>query len=159
MPFKQLTEYAMKVKNGDNVVVIYDGLLDNGDIFESSEASGPLEFRVGEGSVMPAFEAQILGLQAGESKTFHLPPAEAHGQSNPELIHTVERSVLPNPEQLTVGLVLGLTVDHEGKKEKVPAMVTALTEQQATVDFNHPLAGKTLTYTVTVQSVTPPPEP
>ena len=145
----------MKVKTGDTVVVVYDGLLDNGDIFESSETSGPLEFVVGEGSVMPAFEEQIVGLQAGEKKTFQLAPAEAHGQSNPELIHTVERSVLPNPDQLTVGLVLGLTVDHEGKKEQVPAMVTAIDGDQITVDFNHPLAGKTLTYRVTVQSITP----
>jgi peptidylprolyl isomerase len=144
----------MKVKTGDTVVVVYDGLLDNGDIFESSETSGPLEFTVGEGSVMPAFEEQIIGLKQGEQKTFQLTPTEAHGQSNPELIHTVDRSVLPNPEQLTVGLVLGLTIDHEGKKEKVPAMVTAMNGNQVTVDFNHPLAGKTLTYRVTVQSIT-----
>jgi len=144
----------MKVKPGDTVVVVYDGLLDNGDIFESSETSGPLEFKVGEGSVMPAFEEQILGLTQGEQKTFQLAPAEAHGQSNPDLIHTVDRFVLPNPDQLTVGLVLGLTIDHEGKKEKVPAMVTAMNGNQVTVDFNHPLAGKTLTYRVTVQSIT-----
>lgn len=144
----------MKIKQGDTVVVLYDGLLDNGDIFESSEASGPLAFTVGEGSVMPGFEKELLGLQQGEQKTFQLAADEAHGPSNPELIHTVERSVLPNSEQLTVGLVLGLTIDHEGKKEKVPAMVTALNGDQVTVDFNHPLAGKTLTYRVTVQSIT-----
>jgi len=143
----------MKVKPGDTVVVVYDGLLDSGDIFESSETSGPLEFTVGEGSVMPAFEEQILGLKEGEQKTFKLAPDEAHGPSNPDLIHTVDRSVLPNPDQLTVGLVLGLTIDHEGKKEKVPAMVTAMNGDQVTVDFNHPLAGQTLTYRVTVQSI------
>ncbi|MDD5757488.1 MAG: peptidylprolyl isomerase [Desulfobulbaceae bacterium] len=143
----------MKVKNGDTVVVIYDGLLDNGEVFESSESSGPLEFTVGDGSVMPAFAEQLLGLQEGEQKTFQLAPTEAHGESNPELIHTVERSILPNPDQLTVGQVLGLTIDHEGKKEKVPAMITALDANQVTVDFNHPLAGKTLTYRVTVQSI------
>lgn len=149
----------MQVKKGDTVVVVYDGLLDNGDIFETSETSGPLEFTVGEGSVMPAFEEQIVGLQEGEQKTFHLPPAEAHGPSNPDLIHTVERAVLPNSEQLSVGLVLGLIVEHEGKKEKVPAMVTAIDGQQVTVDFNHPLAGKTLTYKVTVQSIQAAPKP
>ena len=144
----------MKVKTGDTVVVVYDGLLDSGDIFESSETSGPLEFTVGEGSVMPAFEEQIVGLKEGEQKTFQLAATDAHGSSNPDLIHTVERSVLPNPDQITVGLVLGLTIDHEGKKEKVPAMVTAMNENQVTIDFNHPLAGKALTYKVTVQSIT-----
>lgn len=145
----------MQLKKGDTVVVIYDGLLDNGDIFESSESSGPLEFTVGDGSVNAAFEEQLKGLRQGEEKTFHLPPDQAHGPSNPELVHTVARSVLPNPEQLTVGLVLGLTVDHEGKKETVPAMVSAIDGDQVTVDFNHPLAGKALTYRVTVKSITP----
>ncbi len=143
----------MKVESGDSVVLVYDGLFDNGEVFESSSKSGPLEFTVGDGSVMPAFEAQIMGLGSGEKKTFHLPPDEAYGQSNPELIHTVERSILPDQERLVVGMVLGLTVEHEGKKEQVPAMVTALDAKQVTVDFNHPLAGKSLTYEVTVQSI------
>ena len=55
----------MKAKNGDKVVVRYDGLLDNGEVFESSESSGPLEFVLGQGGVMPAFEAQVLGMRAG----------------------------------------------------------------------------------------------
>lgn len=143
----------MKVETGDTVVVIYDGLLDNGDIFESSATSGPLEFTVGAGSVLPAFEAQIIGLGESEQKTFTLPPAEAHGLSNPELIHTVERSILPHQDTITTGLVLGLTIEHQGKKEQVPAMVTAVHGNHVTVDFNHPLAGQTLTYQVTVQSI------
>jgi FKBP-type peptidyl-prolyl cis-trans isomerase 2 len=143
----------MKIETGDTVVVVYDGQLDNGEIFESSASSGPLEFTIGDGSVMPGFEAEIIGMGQGEKKSFALAPDTAHGPSNPELIHTVERGVLPNQGQLAVGMVLGLTIDHEGKKEKVPALVTALDDQQVTVDFNHPLAGKTLTYTVTVQSI------
>ena len=145
----------MQLKKGDTVVVVYDGLLDNGEVFESSEASGPLEFTVGEGSVNAAFEEQLIGLRQGEEKTFQLPADKAHGPSNPELIHTVARSVLPNPEQLAVGLVLGLNVEHEGKKESVPAMVTAIDGDQVAIDFNHPLAGKALTYRVTIQSITP----
>ncbi len=143
----------MKVEKGDTVVVVYDGLLDSGDIFESSDTTGPLEFKVGEGSVMPAFEKQVIGLAQGEQKTFQLAAAEAHGESNPDLVQTVDRSVLPGQGQLTIGMVLGLTVDHEGRKEQVPAMVTAVNANQVTIDFNHPLAGKALTYKVTVQSI------
>lgn len=143
----------MKVESGDTVVVVYEGMFDDGNVFESSSKTGPLEFTVGDGSIMPAFEAQIVGLGQGEKKTFHLEASEAYGPSNPELIHTVDRSVLPNQDRLEVGMVLGLTVEHEGKKEQVPAMVTALDAKQATVDFNHPLAGKPLTYEVTVQSI------
>lgn len=144
----------MKVESGDTVVVVYDGQLDNGEVFDSSATSGPLEFTVGTGSVMPGFEAQILGMTEGEQRRFQLGPEEAHGPSDPELIHTVERAVLPQQGQLSLGMVLGLTIDHEGKKEQVPAMVTGLDGDRVTVDFNHPLAGKALTYTVTVQSIT-----
>ena len=143
----------MKIETGDTVVVVYDGQLDNGEIFDSSASSGPLEFTIGDGSVMPGFEAEIIGMGQGEKKSFQLAPDAAHGPSQAELIHTVERRVLPNQGQLAVGMVLGLTIDHEGKQEKLPALVTALDDQHVTVDFNHPLAGKTLTYTVTVQTI------
>lgn len=149
----------MKVEAGNTIVVVYDGQLDDHQIFESSDTSGPLEFTVGDGSVMPAFEERLLGMREGESKTFQLAPAEAHGVSDPELIHSVDRSILPNRDQLAIGLILGLTIDHEGKKEKVPAMVTAIDGDRVTVDFNHPLAGKTLTYTATVQSIRKAPAP
>lgn len=145
----------MKVKTGDTVVVLYDGLLDNDELFESSESSGPLEFTVGDGSIMAAFDTQVIGMSEGETKTFRLTPDEAYGPSNPELIHTVDRSVLPGQGSLSVGMVLGLTIDHEGKKEQVPATVTSVDGSQVTVDFNHPLAGQPLRYKVTVQSIRP----
>lgn len=145
----------MKVKTGDTVVVLYDGLLDNGELFESSETSGPLEFIAGDGSVMAAFDTQVIGMAVGETKTFRLQPEESYGPSKPELIHTVDRSVLPGQESLSVGMILGLTIDHDGKKEQVPATVTAVSGSQVTVDFNHPLAGQPLSYRVTVQSIRP----
>ncbi len=143
----------MKAENGDEVVVRYDGLLDTGEVFESSESSGPLEFVLGQGGVLPAFEAQVLGMREGERKTFCLPPEKAHGESDPALIHEIERAVLPHPEGLAVGTVLGLTVTREGKQHQVPAMIVALDERTATVDFNHPLAGRSLTYVVTLISL------
>ena len=61
--------------------------------------------------------------------------------------------MLPHSEGLAVGMVLGLTVTREGKQYQVPAMIVTLDERAATVDFNHPLAGKTLTYVVTLVSL------
>jgi len=145
----------MKVKTGDTVVVLYDGILDNGELFESSETSGPLEFTVGDGSVMAAFDTQVVGMGEGEVKTFRLQADEAYGPSKTELVHTVDRSVLPGQSTLSVGMVLGLTVEHEGKKEQVPALVTAIDGSLVTVDFNHPLAGQAVSYKVTVQSIRP----
>ena len=145
----------MKVKAGDQVVVIYDGFLKNGDLFESSQSSGPLDFKIGSGLVMPDFEKNIIGMRVKENKTFTIPAAQAHGLSQPELIHTMKRSLLPNHKQLKTGMILGLNVDRENKKHKIPAMITALDEKTVTVDFNHPLAGHDLTYKVTLQKIQP----
>ena len=145
----------MKAKSSDTVTVTYEGFLENGEIFEASESSGPLEFQIGAGSVMPAFESQVVGMGPGETKSFDLAPEEAHGAINPDLILTIDRHILPDHEELQPGAVLGLTMEKEGKPHKVPATITSLDEKTATVDFNHPLAGKILTYKITLKSCSP----
>ncbi len=143
----------MKVKEGHTVSVIYDGFLENGEVFESSEVSGPMEFQVGEGLIMPEFEQNVIDMQANETKTFTIPASQAHGLSQPELVHTMRRSSLPNHEELKLGMVLGLNVEREGKQHKVPATIKALDEETVTVDFNHPLAGHDLTYKITLKDI------
>jgi len=145
----------MKAKIGDQVTIIYDGFLENGEIFESSETSGPLEFKIGSGFVMAGFENNIIGMQAGEIKSFKIPAIEAHGPTRPELIHIFDRFLLPNPKKLKPGMILGMEMEKDGRKHKIPAMVTAIDAKTATLDFNHPLAGKDLTYKVTLQAIQP----
>ncbi|NOX25334.1 MAG: peptidylprolyl isomerase [Deltaproteobacteria bacterium] len=145
----------MKATEGDLVTVLYDGFLENGELFESSKSSGPLEFQIGAGLVMPSFEEAIAGMRLKEEKTFTIPAAQANGLSQAELIHNMRRSLLPNHKALKVGMVLGLNIDQENKKQQIPAMVTALDEKTVTVDFNHPLAGHDLTYKVILQKIRP----
>ncbi len=145
----------MTVKAGDNVVLIYNGYLQDGEVFDSSKDSGPLSFQIGTDSVLPEFEKQIIGMSPGEEKAFELQPEMAHGPSNPDLIHTMERTKLPNHSQLEPGTILGLTIEKEGQEHQVPATIIALEGNNATVDFNHPLAGKVLKYEVTLQTLTP----
>ena len=144
----------MKAKLGDTVIVVYDGLTESGEVFDSSQSSGPLEFTLGTGNVLPGFEENILGLSEGETKSFKLPPEDAHGLSNPELIHTFDKKGLKDHQNIKVGMVLGLNVDREGQQHQVPATVTSIDETNITVDFNHPMAGQTLTYKVTLKSIT-----
>lgn len=146
----------MKAELGDTVTVVYDGVTENGEVFDSSEASGPLTFVLGAGNVLPAFEENIIGMSSGETKEFKLPPQEAHGLSNPELIHTFNKQGLKDHEKIKIGMVLGLNLDRDGQQHQVPATVIAVDETQITVDFNHPMAGLTLTYKVTLQSAAKP---
>jgi peptidylprolyl isomerase len=147
---------ATKVKHGDLVCVFYEGLLHNGEVFESSDDTGPLEFQIGDNSVLPGFENAIIGMNVGEEKTIQLQPEEAYGLKQDELIHVVDRKSLSKDIAPQTGMVLGLTIERQGQKHKVPAMITKVDGDAITVDFNHPLAGQVLTYKITLKEIRQP---
>lgn len=138
----------MAVGNGDKVKVEYKGTLDDGTVFDSSEAHGePLEFEVGTGQIIPGFEEAIMGMEEGEEKEFRLEPSEAYGEHNPQLVKAVPRDKMPLDEEPETGMML-LTELPNGAK--IPAVITDLTKEEVTIDLNHPLAGKTLTFEIKV---------
>ncbi|MBW2465936.1 MAG: FKBP-type peptidyl-prolyl cis-trans isomerase, partial [Deltaproteobacteria bacterium] len=125
-----------KVQQGDLVTIEYQGMLENGEIVESSAEKGPFELEVGKGVMPPAFENAILEMQEGEEKTVVLQPEEAYGNKDKNLLHTISRNVLGTDINPKPGMVLGMTVDKEGQKHKVPALVTAIEGDEVTIDFN-----------------------
>lgn len=141
------------VKNNDFVTVTYEAFLSDGEKFESSNDSGPLEFQVGGNSVLPGFEKGVIGMQLNETKTFEIKPEDGFGTKRPELVHTVSRDEIGAKGELKPGTVLGLTMEKDGQNIKVPALITEVTSENITVDFNHPLAGQTLKYQVTVTGI------
>ena len=141
---------------GDQVTVVYAGFLANGELFESSSETGPLTFGIGDGSVMPAFEAAVIGMTTGETKNIRIPAKNAYGERNEELVHTVPRSAMNSQAELNPGMVVGMTMERDGQSQKVPATVTAVVGDQITIDFNHPLAGQELMYKLTLESLNAP---
>jgi len=154
-----------QAQQGDRVRVHYTGRLDDGEIFDSSECddggcgceddgcdddgcgceSGPLEFTVGEGDVIPGFEAAVVGMSPGESKVVKIPVDEAYGPYQEELVGVVERSRLPDGLIPEIGAQLEVT-GQDG--ECFPALITDLTDTEVTLDANHPLAGRDLTFDI-----------
>lgn len=147
-----------KVKDGDFLTVEYVGTIGSGEIFENTDDSGPLEFQVGQGMVLPAFEEALIGLAQGETTTVTITPADAYGERLEELIHTVGRQALGSKADPVPGMIFGMTIEHKGVQQQVPATVIAVDGDQVTVDFNHPLAGQTLNYTITVTTVRQQPD-
>lgn len=141
-----------RVSENDNVKVTYEGMLPSGEIFESSEDTGPLEFTLGTNSVMAAFEQAVYGMAVSETKTVSIPPEEAYGPKHKELIHTVNRSLFKEKE-IIPGMVLGLDIEKDGEAHKVPGTVVEVNEDKVVVDFNHPLAGHELVYKITLQAI------
>ncbi|MBN2326587.1 MAG: peptidylprolyl isomerase [Candidatus Omnitrophica bacterium] len=134
-----------QAKLGDQVKVHYKGTLEDGAVFDTSENMDPLEFTLGEGDVIPGFENAVLGMNEGESKTVSVPPDEAYGDSDEELILTVPRSDLPSQIVPEIGMVLKATAD-DGSVSHI--IVSEMDEESVTLDGNHPLAGQVLNFEI-----------
>ena len=147
-----------KVQEGDHITVVYEGILDNGEIFESSKDTGPLKFTVGLGTVMDSFEKNVIGMEIGETREIKVSPEDGFGEHKPELVQTIDKSSLGDGIEAQVGMVLGMTVEKDGESHKVPAMVVKIVGNEVTVDYNHPLAGKGLIYKITLQEIGIPPQ-
>ncbi|GJM30142.1 MAG: peptidyl-prolyl cis-trans isomerase [Cyclobacteriaceae bacterium] len=140
----------MIAKVNDKVKVHYKGTLNNGEVFDSSEGRDPLEFTLGAGQIIPGFENAIIGMQAEESKTINIPAAEAYGEPKEELRQEVQKEQLPPEIKPEVGLQL-MSKAPDG--QEIPLVVTEIKEDSIIVDSNHPLAGKDLTFEVTLISI------
>ncbi len=141
----------MTVKTGDKVKIEYTGTLDDGTVFYSSAEHGnPLEFEVGGGQVINGFDDAILGMREGEEKQFSISPSDAYGEHDPTLVQKVSREVFPSDTELVPGLLFeaGLPTG-----EKVPATITEVQEGIVSVDLNHPLAGKRLTFKIKLSAI------
>ena len=138
----------IKARAGDKVKVHYEGTLTDGTIFDSSEGREPLELTLGTGQVIPGFDAAITGLSPGESVVTTIQPAEAYGESNPEMILEVERDRFPEDMELEEGLELQLS----GGGQAFMVRVIGIAPDKVMLDGNHPLAGEALTFKITLES-------
>ena len=142
-----------RVKEGDHVTIEYEGMLEGGEIIESSADTGAFELEVGKGSMPPGFENALLDMKEGQERTIILPPEEAFGNRDPKLLHTINKSVLGENADPKPGMVIGMTVDSDGQKQKIPALVTAVDGEEVEIDFNHPLADKAIIYKFIVKAI------
>ncbi len=141
------------VKKGVIVTLNYTGRLQDGTVFDSTLGGPAMEFTIGDGQVMQAFEQAILGMRPGETKTVRLAPEDCYGLRQAELVVAVPRSKLPADVELQVGQ--RVNVAAEGQAE-IAARIVDIDHSQITLDANHPMAGETLTYEIAVLEVTPP---
>lgn len=134
-----------KAKSGDTVHVHYTGKLDDGTQFDSSAGKDPLEFALGSGQVLPAFDDAVEGMAVGDTKSFNVAVDEAYGRRHEQLIQDVPRENLPDEMEPAVGMQL----QAEGQDgQPIHLLVTAVKDDAITVDGNHPLAGQSLNFDI-----------
>ncbi|NWF97828.1 MAG: peptidylprolyl isomerase [Nitrospirae bacterium] len=139
-----------KAKIGDTVQVHYTGKLNDGTIFDSSVTREPLEFKIGDGRLIPDFESAVVGMNVNESKTIKIESEKAYGPHIQELVVTIERDRLPLTVQPEIGQHFQLQ-SPDGRT--FVAEVTNITEKAITFDANHPLAGKDLIFDIELVAI------
>ncbi|MCB1667209.1 MAG: peptidylprolyl isomerase [Porticoccaceae bacterium] len=116
---------------------------------DSSQGQEPLEYLHGHGNIIPGLEKALEGKTAGDSLEVAIEPAEGYGEVQPELIQEAPRSAFQGVEDLQPGM----RFEAETNQGPLPVVITAVSDETVTVDGNHPLAGKVLNFSVTVEDV------
>lgn len=133
--------------NASSKVTLHFSLaLENGDLVDSTFEKKPATFVMGDGSLLPGFEKPLIGLVAGDKKQFEILQQDAFGAHNPQNIQTFKRSVFQE-DALQEGMIVSFA-DAAGNE--LPGVVKTIESEQVIVDFNHPLAGRKLTFTVEI---------
>lgn len=139
-------------KAGDTVSVYYKGTLDDGSVFDEKVkgTDDALTFVLGENKMIPGFENAILTMKEGETKTVHLTPAEAYGEYNESYIFSVNRSLFPENYLMIPGNTEYL-MGNDGSTLRVTILNS--TDSEVILDANSPLAGKNLTFEITLDKI------
>ena len=132
-----------QAKMGDTVKVHYTGKFEDGTVFDTSDNREPLQFTIGQGQVIPGFERAVVGMNPEESKTTIIPSNEAYGPHYKEMVIVVDKSSFPPNLEPEINQRLQLCNPNG---QVVLVTVIEIAESTVTLDANHPLAGKDLTF-------------
>lgn len=135
---------------GDTVKVHYTGTLDDGTQFDSSQGREPLEVTLGAGHVIQGFDEALTGMSVGENKTVTIPAGKAYGARREEMVQRLPRSAIP----AEIDLAPGLGLSAQGPDgQNLSFVVVSCDDQWVTLDGNHPLAGRELTFALELVSI------
>ena len=141
---------TLPIDSGTTVTLHFSLTLENGHIVDSNFEASPATFTVGDGNLLPGFESPLMGLVDGDEREFSIPPENAFGQHNPQNVQAVERNNFEDRE-----LELGTMFSFQNGDGELPGVVIEVQDNEVMVDFNHPLAGQIILFTVKIISVTP----
>jgi FKBP-type peptidyl-prolyl cis-trans isomerase SlpA len=143
---------AVPVSEGTRVYLNFSVALEDGSEVDSNFGGEPVDFAIGDGSLLPGFERRLFGMSAGERQLFSVPPEEAFGPHNEDNVQSLPLSQFDADVELEVGLLFSFA---DGAGGETPGLIIAFDEEQVMVDFNHPLAGRTILFDVLVHRVEP----
>ncbi len=141
----------LRINHDTQVTLHFTLKLPNGDVVDTTLDKQPATFKVGDGSLLPGFEQALFGLQAGDKRSFEIEPERGFGPGNPQNVQSIARDQFDEME-LEEGL---LVIFQDAAGGELPGVVKTIHEKVVEVDFNHPLAGKVITFDVEIVAVAP----
>lgn len=140
----------LNVSEGTRVFINFSLTLEDGAEVDNNFSGEAVSFAIGDGSLLPGFERRVLGMQAGERQIFSVPPEDAFGQPNENNLQRIPRADFDSGIELEQGLVCSFSDAAGGE---LPGVIVDVNEETVTVDFNHPLAGRTILFDVLVHRI------
>jgi len=137
------------VSAGKSVTAHYTLTVDGKEV-ETSKGKEPVKFKVGNKEMIPGFEKAVMGMKAGQKKSFKVDPKEGYGVEDPKAVQNVPKSQLPKDTKLKPGMTIYARM-KDGSQ--VPVKVQEVKKDVVVMNFNHPLAGKTLNFDVEIVEI------
>lgn len=141
---------ANTIADGSVVTMHYKLVLGDGQVVDSSEGSEPLAYLHGSGNIVPGLESAMSGKAEGEKFDVKVAPEEGYGPRHDEAVQTVPRTMFPEDAQLQAGIQFQATDEQQ---RPIMGTIKEVSDETVTVDFNHPLAGQELNFSIEVVAV------
>lgn len=138
---------ALPIAENTAVTLHFSLKLANGDVVDSTFGKAPARFEFGDGQLPEGFQSYLIGLKSGQKRMFEVPPEKAFGMTNPNNIQHFKRRDFPAEMALAEGLMISFA---DARQTELPGVVASFDEDEVSIDFNHPLAGKVLVFEVEI---------
>jgi FKBP-type peptidyl-prolyl cis-trans isomerase 2 len=140
-------------QNNNTAVIAVTGTLDNGEVFYLAEKDKPMRVVIGDSSLPPTLEEALSTMAVGDKQKVRVAPEEGYGPRQKDLVQTMDNPEMVKKLQPKPGMIVSLKTTKDGEEFDVPATVIEVKGTEVTVDYNHPLAGHHLTYTIELLAI------
>ena len=145
-----MSDIAVPISEGTRVFLNFSLSLEDGSEIDSNFAGDPVDFVIGDGSLLPGFERLLFGMSAGERHIYTVDPEAAFGMPNDNNVQELPRDQFDADMELEIGLMFYFADSAGGE---VPGLIISFDDDSVVVDFNHPLAGRTILFDVMIHRV------
>ena len=142
----------LEIESSTRVTLNFSLTLETGEEVDSNFGGDPVSFVMGDGSLLPGFERRLIGMRAGDEAEFRIPPEEGFGEPQDDNLQSIPRADFDSDTPLEPGMLFTFADAAGGE---VPGMIADVGDTTVTVDFNHPLSGRTINFKVRIARVEP----